>query len=108
MFQYELRVVKLPVHLDDFGALRTDRRTVESIFIWRWMTMQVDIEQKPKTYVVLNPVAGVSEPGNIREKIESALETRQVPFEIYETTGKKDESIKQLVRDAVRQGCKLL
>lgn len=69
--------------------------------------MQVDIQQKPKTYVVLNPVAGVSEPGNVREKIESALQTREIPVEIYETTGQKDENIRQLVRDAVRRGFKL-
>lgn len=69
--------------------------------------MQVDIQQRPKTYVVLNPVAGVSEPGNVREKIESALQARDLPFEIYETTGDKEENIKQLVRDAVKQGFKL-
>ena len=69
--------------------------------------MQVDIQQRPKTYVVLNPVAGVSEPGNVREKIESALHERDIPFEVYETTGNKDEDIKQLVRDAVKQGFKL-
>jgi YegS/Rv2252/BmrU family lipid kinase len=67
--------------------------------------MQVDIEQKPRTYVVLNPVAGVSEPGAVREKIESALQARDVPVEIYETSG--DEDIKQLVRDAVKQGVQL-
>lgn len=67
--------------------------------------MQVDIQQKPKTYVVLNPVAGVSEPGAVREKIESALEARDVPVEIYETTGNED--IKQLVREAVKQGAQL-
>jgi diacylglycerol kinase (ATP) len=69
--------------------------------------MQVDIQQKPKTFVVLNPVAGVSEPGNVREKIESALQTRELPVEIYETTGQKDENIRQLVRDAVKRGFKL-
>jgi diacylglycerol kinase (ATP) len=69
--------------------------------------MQVDIQQSPKTYVVLNPVAGVSEPGNVREKIESALQAHNIPVEIYETTGKEGEDIKQLVRDAVKQGFKL-
>lgn len=69
--------------------------------------MQVEIQQKPKTYVVLNPVAGVSEPGNVREKIESALQSREIPVEIYETTGQKDENIRQLVRDAVKRGFKL-
>ena len=67
--------------------------------------MQVDIQQKPKTYVVMNPVAGVSEPGTVREKIESALQARDIPLEIYETSGEED--IKQLVRDAVKKGFKL-
>lgn len=69
--------------------------------------MQVEIQQKPKTYVVLNPVAGVSEPGNVREKIESALQTREIPVEIYQTTGQKNEDIRHLVRDAVKRGFKL-
>jgi diacylglycerol kinase (ATP) len=69
--------------------------------------MQVDMQQKPKTLVVLNPVAGISEPGAVRERIESALGAREVPFEIYETTGQNDEDIRQLVRDAVRREFKL-
>ena len=68
---------------------------------------QVDIEQKPKTFVVLNPVAGVSEPGTVRERIESALSAREIPVEFYETTGQPDENIRQLVRDAVKRGFKL-
>jgi diacylglycerol kinase (ATP) len=67
--------------------------------------MKVDIQQRPKTYVVLNPVAGVSEPGNVREIVELALQRHNVPMEIYKTTGEED--IKQLVRDAVKQGFKL-
>ena len=69
--------------------------------------MQVDIQQRPKTYVVLNPVAGVSEPRTVRERIKSALQAHEFPMEIYETTGQKDEGIKQLVRDAVSRGFKL-
>ncbi len=69
--------------------------------------MHVDIQQKPKTFVVLNPVAGVSEPGTVREKIETALQSHDLPFEIYETTGHKDEDISQLVCNAVKQGFKL-
>jgi diacylglycerol kinase (ATP) len=69
--------------------------------------MQVDIEQKPKTYVVLNPVAGVSEPGTVRQRIESALQAHEFPCEIYETTGGKDENIRQVVRDAIHNGFKL-
>jgi YegS/Rv2252/BmrU family lipid kinase len=68
---------------------------------------QIDIEQKPKTFVVLNPVAGVSEPGTVRERIETALGAREIPVEFYETTGQPDENIRQLVRDAVKQGFKL-
>src|SRR5215211_3318187 len=70
-------------------------------------TMQVDIEQKPKTYIVLNPVAGVSEPGTVREKIESVLRARELPFEVYETTGADEEDVRQLVREAVKQGFQL-
>jgi YegS/Rv2252/BmrU family lipid kinase len=67
--------------------------------------MQVDIQQKPKTYVVINPVAGVSQAEMVREKIESALETRDIPLEIYETTGEED--LKRHVREVVKRGFKL-
>jgi diacylglycerol kinase (ATP) len=67
--------------------------------------MQVDIQQKPKTYVVINPVAGVSQAEMVRQRIQSALQERDVPLEIYQTTGKED--LKQHVRDAVKQGFKL-
>ena len=67
--------------------------------------MQVDIQQRPKTYVVINPVAGVSKAETVREKIQSALQARDIPVEIYETTGEED--IKKLVRDAVKQGFQL-
>jgi diacylglycerol kinase (ATP) len=69
--------------------------------------MQVDIQQRPKTYVVLNPVAGVSEPRTVRERIERALQAHDISFEIYETIGGENEDIKQLVREAVRQGFQL-
>src|SRR5690349_10633705 len=69
--------------------------------------MNVEIEQKPKTYIVLNPVAGVSEPGTVRAKLETALHEHGLPMDIYETTGHPDEDIKQLVRDAVKRGFQL-
>ena len=47
-------------------------------------------KQKPKTYVVVNPVAGVSQLEIVRERIQSALQARDIPFEIYETTGKEN------------------
>jgi len=67
--------------------------------------MQVDIQRKPKTFVVVNPVAGVSQPEMIREKIESAFQSRDIPFEIYETTG--NENLRQMVRSAIKQGFQL-
>jgi diacylglycerol kinase (ATP) len=67
--------------------------------------MQVDIQQKPKTFVVVNPVAGVSQPEAVREKIETAFRSRDIPVEIYETTGK--ENLRQKVRTAVQQGFRL-
>jgi len=67
--------------------------------------MQVDIQQKPKTFIVMNPVAGVSQPAAVREKIEAAFQSRDIPFEVYETTGK--ENLKQTVRKAVKQGFRL-
>ena len=66
---------------------------------------QVDIQQRPKTYVVLNPVAGVSQAETVRARIQSALQAREIPLEIYETTGEED--VKQLVRDAVKRGFEL-
>jgi YegS/Rv2252/BmrU family lipid kinase len=56
---------------------------------------------------VLNPVAGVSEPGAVRAQIESRLQAHGFPMEIYETSGKPEEDIKELVRGAVRQGFQL-
>src|SRR5512145_3148830 len=67
--------------------------------------MKVDLEQKPKTYVVINPVAGLSQLEIVRERIHSALQERAIPFEIYETTGNED--IRQLIRDKVREGFEL-
>ncbi|MEO8357873.1 MAG: diacylglycerol kinase family protein [Chloroflexota bacterium] len=67
--------------------------------------MKVDFQQKPKTYIVINPVAGLSQVETVREKIGSALQARDIPCEIYETTGKED--LRQLVRDAVQHGFKL-
>ncbi|HLO31334.1 MAG TPA: diacylglycerol kinase family protein [Anaerolineales bacterium] len=64
--------------------------------------MQVDIQQKPKTYVVINPVAGLSALETVREKIESALQARDIPFEIYETTGQ--DNLRKQIRAAVQQG----
>ncbi|HMD79997.1 MAG TPA: diacylglycerol kinase family protein [Anaerolineales bacterium] len=68
--------------------------------------MQIDIQEKPKTFVVVNPVAGVSQPEQVREKIESALQAREIPFEIYETTG--NDNFRQIIRNAIQQGFQLV
>ena len=67
--------------------------------------MQVNLQEKPKTYVVINPVAGISQLEIVRERIQSALQTRDIPFEIYETTG--EEILKEHIRQAVKQGFRL-
>ncbi|SRR6266487_1453457 len=67
--------------------------------------MQVDVQRKPKTYVVINPVAGLSQLETVREKIQSALQARDIPFEIFETTGR--DNLRQNIRDAVQQGYRL-
>ncbi len=41
--------------------------------------MQVDLEQKPKTYVVINPVAGLSQLETVRGRIHAALQERDIP-----------------------------
>jgi YegS/Rv2252/BmrU family lipid kinase len=101
MFQYGLRVVI------ERNSVKVTRETKSGADLLSWRSMKVDIQQRPKTYVVLNPVAGVSEPRTVRERIESALHAHEFPFEVYETTGAEQEDIKQLVRDAVKQEFKL-
>ena len=66
--------------------------------------MPIDIGQKPKTYVVINPVAGVSQRDIVREKIESALQERDIPYELYETTGRED--FRQQIRGAIQDDFK--
>jgi YegS/Rv2252/BmrU family lipid kinase len=68
--------------------------------------MQINVEQNPKTFIVVNPVAGVTQPEAVREKIESALQAREIPFEIYETKG--NDNFRQIIRDAIQQGIKLV
>jgi YegS/Rv2252/BmrU family lipid kinase len=67
--------------------------------------MKVNLEEKPKTYVVINPVAGLSQLEIVRDRIQSALQERDIPCEIYETTGKED--IRKMVNEKVREGFKL-
>jgi YegS/Rv2252/BmrU family lipid kinase len=67
--------------------------------------MQVNLEQNSKAFIVLNPVAGISEAEAVREAIQSALQNHNIAFDVHETTG--GENIKKLVRQAIQQGYKL-
>ena len=58
--------------------------------------------QELRTYVVQNPVSGLSDAPTIRDKISRAMEEYQIPFEIYETTGKED--LYKVVKAAIQKG----
>jgi diacylglycerol kinase (ATP) len=64
----------------------------------------METEKRLKTYVVHNPVSGLSQAEVVREKISQSMEEHQIPFEIYETTGK--EVIHDLVKTAIKNGFK--
>jgi diacylglycerol kinase (ATP) len=55
-----------------------------------------------KTYVVQNPVSGLSDAPTIREKFQQVMEEHQIPYEIYETTGKED--LYEVVKSAIKKG----
>ncbi|MBN1483252.1 MAG: diacylglycerol kinase family lipid kinase [Chloroflexia bacterium] len=53
-------------------------------------------------FVVLNPVAGQSDPRSVRQALERHLEGAGWPYEIYRTTG--EERLDRIVRDALERG----
>ena len=55
-----------------------------------------------KTYVVHNPVSGQVEGEVVREQIVRVMEENDIPYEIYETTGK--EKLPDVVRKAIERG----
>ncbi len=59
-------------------------------------------EKTLKTYVVHNPVSGTSDAETVHGKITQALQERNVPHEIYQTTGQED--LQDVVRDAIERG----
>lgn len=59
-------------------------------------------EKQLKTYVVQNPVSGLSDAPTIRDRISQVMEEHQIPFEIYETTGKED--LYEIVKAAIKKG----
>lgn len=55
-----------------------------------------------KTFVVHNPVSGQAQTDFVRDQIVQVMEEHQVPFEIYETTGK--ERLHEVVKEAIGRG----
>jgi YegS/Rv2252/BmrU family lipid kinase len=55
-----------------------------------------------KTYVVHNPVSGQVEADVVREQIIRVMEENQIPYEIYETTGK--DKLYDVVKAAIDKG----
>lgn len=55
-----------------------------------------------KTYVILNPVAGMTNAQQARRRIETAMQTRHLEYEIYETGGGDD--VRKVVRKAWERG----
>ncbi len=62
----------------------------------------MEVEKQLKTYVVQNPVSGLSDAPTIREKISQVMNEYQIPFDIYETTGKED--LHEVVKKAIKNG----
>lgn len=59
-------------------------------------------------FVVLNPVAGTSDPEMVRAALEQRLGSAGRQLEIYTTTGADGEDIPGRVREAVTGGCDLV
>lgn len=53
----------------------------------------------PKAYVILNPVAGQSDPGRVKEYLEAARSDGRMSYDLYETTGEED--LKKVVKKAL-------
>lgn len=66
---------------------------------------QIDVQQKPKTFVVINPVAGAQPAESVRSQIETLLQTHDFPFEVYET--EPDSKVHEVVHEAVKKGFQL-
>lgn len=55
-----------------------------------------------KTYVVHNPVSGQAQTELVREHILRVMDDNNIPYELYETTGK--EKLFDVVKNAIKQG----
>src|SRR5215211_6687886 len=62
----------------------------------------METDHRLKTYVVHNPVSGTTDAEAAWERIRQIMDEHQIPFEIYQTTGKED--IRDVVREAIKKG----
>lgn len=58
----------------------------------------------PSVLVIHNPVAGTSDPADVRAEIESHLVGRK--YQIYETS--KQDNVREVVKDAIQQGYQMV
>ncbi len=63
---------------------------------------QMETGKTLRTYVVQNPVSGQVEADVVREQIVRVMEEHQIPYEIYETTGR--EKMHEVVKAAIDKG----
>ena len=59
-------------------------------------------QDRSKTYVILNPVAGMTDARLARRRVDAAMESRHLEYEIYETGGGED--LQKSIRDAWGRG----
>lgn len=62
----------------------------------------METDHKLKTYVVHNPVSGTTDAEAAHERIRQIMDEHQIPFDIYQTTGKED--IHDIVQNAIQKG----
>lgn len=62
--------------------------------------------QTPNIFVIHNPVAGTSNPDNVRTEIENRLAALGGKFRIYETTG--EENVRTIVEEALQKSYQII
>jgi YegS/Rv2252/BmrU family lipid kinase len=61
-------------------------------------------DRQAKTFVVMNPVAGTTDPDEARQLIEDALQSSGIEFDIHLT--RKDDNLQEIVTKAIDGGCR--
>ena len=60
--------------------------------------------QSTRVFVVLNPVAGSLNAQELPSLITDHFNTHDIPVEIYQTTGKENENLPEIVQSALERG----